>query len=253
MKPIVFSVTGGIMISLIFTLSSFWIFFQYAGSLDSGQNALNTLGAYFGGIATLWAAIIAAYLFNDWREQKKYELEKEYIDKLATSIFNIYQSIFSQSSQILYMYENYTKNKKYSFLYLDRVDFLNISEKDKLSHYLSSLIGEIIPESKFKLNYSDFQETLTFLCLMNEQVYNIYIKQIINSNDYSPYIAFHAEEHQMNQSQLTNYKQIINIVAQNSPLKINNKEKSFTYSELLVEFTSSFDKLNSAIIKYLKP
>lgn len=72
-RPTVFSFVGAIIISLFFTLSLFWIFYEYAGSLNSGKEAISTLGGYFGGIATLWAAIIAAYLFNDWRDIERFK------------------------------------------------------------------------------------------------------------------------------------------------------------------------------------
>jgi len=253
MSPVKFSFVVSLAISFIFLLITFWIFYKYSWSAEAAKDALSTTGNYFGAAATLGAAIIAAYLFNDWRDQKKYELGKEYIEKFAISVFDIYDSIFSQSSQILYMYENYNKAKTYTILRLDNVDFLNISEKDKSTHYHSSFISQIIPESGFKLIYEDFQECLIYLCWMNDQVYNIYFKEILNSNDDSPYIAYHLEEEKMNQDQLANYKKIMKIVGKKSPLKIENQEKQLTYSELLSKFTNSFDKLNSEIIKHIKP
>lgn len=84
-KPIVFSISGAIIISLFFTLSLFWIFYEYSGSQNSTKDAISTLSGYFGGIATLWAAIIAAYLFNDWRKIKQYEIILNYVMLIKTN------------------------------------------------------------------------------------------------------------------------------------------------------------------------
>ena len=81
-KPIVFSISGAIIISLFFTLSLFWIFYEYSGSQNSTKDAISTLSGYFGGIATLWAAIIAAYLFNDWRIQHNKNLYNQFALRL---------------------------------------------------------------------------------------------------------------------------------------------------------------------------
>lgn len=253
LTPIKFSFAVSLAISFIFLLITFWIFYKYSWNAESAKDALSTTGSYFGAAATLGAAIIAAYLFNDWRDQKKYELEKEYIEKFAISVFDIYQLIFSQSSQILYMYDNYNKNENYTILRLDNVDFLKISENDRSTHYHSDLINRILPESEFKLYYENFQECLTYLCWVNDQVYTIYSKQIIDSQYDSPFIAYFLEEDQMKKNQLDNYEIIIRIVNNKSPININNKEQQVSYSELLNEFTNSFERLNYEIIKYIKP
>lgn len=48
--------------------------FLYLCSSIAAKDALSTTASFFSGVATLWAASIAAYLFNDWTDQKKYDL-----------------------------------------------------------------------------------------------------------------------------------------------------------------------------------
>lgn len=43
------------------------------------SDAFSTTGSYFGAVATLGAAVIAAYLFNDWRVVKQYEIKLNYV------------------------------------------------------------------------------------------------------------------------------------------------------------------------------
>lgn len=69
-NPIALSVIGGVFIfTIIYIL--FWVLFICLDSPSATQAAINTLGSYFGGLATLWAACVAAYLYNDWKEQEK--------------------------------------------------------------------------------------------------------------------------------------------------------------------------------------
>lgn len=56
-------------------MATFYIL-AYSGP-NALKDALSTTGSYFGAAATLGAAIIAAYLFDDWKEQADYETKKE--------------------------------------------------------------------------------------------------------------------------------------------------------------------------------
>lgn len=66
-KPFAFSVIISLLITFIFLIITFWIFYKYSNDSNSAIDALDTTGSYFGAIATLSAAVVAAYLFNDWR------------------------------------------------------------------------------------------------------------------------------------------------------------------------------------------
>lgn len=101
-KPIFFSMVGGVIISILFLMITFWIFYTYSTSPAAAKDALSTTAGFFGGVATLWAACIATYLFNDWREQKKYvlvstlalEAHQEFIHARDKFSFYIYQHIY---------------------------------------------------------------------------------------------------------------------------------------------------------------
>ena len=137
-------------VSTLFIFAFTWIIFDFQNSDNTLKDTWGIVSSLFGGITTLIAAYIASLLFNDWRVQKTYELEKEYIEKLSVCLFEIYQSIFSQSSQISFMYNCHNKHNQYTILKLDNVDFLSVSEKDKTCHYLSSIISTIIQDSKLE-------------------------------------------------------------------------------------------------------
>lgn len=72
-KPIVFSFIVILILALVFLLATFWIIYTHFDDATAIKDAFNTTGSYFGGIATLGAATVAAYLFNDWREQQHHQ------------------------------------------------------------------------------------------------------------------------------------------------------------------------------------
>lgn len=76
-KPITFSFIVSLIIAFVFLIATFLIF-AYSGA-NALKDALSTTGSYFGAVATLGTAIIAAYLFNDWRVVKQYEIKLDYV------------------------------------------------------------------------------------------------------------------------------------------------------------------------------
>jgi len=77
LKPIAFSFGVSLVIAFSFLMATFFVL-AYSGP-DAMKDALSTTGSYFGAVATLGAAVIAAYLFNDWRVVKQYEIKLDYV------------------------------------------------------------------------------------------------------------------------------------------------------------------------------
>ena len=72
----------------IITILSFfivWIGFPAETPQNSFKDALGFAGGLFGGLATFGAAIVAAHLFNDWKEQHNKEIEIQFILKVIDS------------------------------------------------------------------------------------------------------------------------------------------------------------------------
>lgn len=77
LKPITFSFIVSLGIAFVFLMATFYIL-AYSEP-DAMGDAFSTTGSYFGAVATLGAAVIAAYLFNDWRVIKQYEIKLDYV------------------------------------------------------------------------------------------------------------------------------------------------------------------------------
>lgn len=99
-NPLALSVVGGVSIFAA-TYILFWVLFLCFDSPNAAREAINVLGSYFGGVATLWAAFIAAYLFNDWRaENKAVFIQKFYYD-LRGEVFLLYESYLKLKTFLL--------------------------------------------------------------------------------------------------------------------------------------------------------
>ncbi len=66
---VLISTAVAIGIITIFAFFIVWICFPVATPKDSFKDALGFASGLFGGLATFGAAVVAAHLFNDWKEQ----------------------------------------------------------------------------------------------------------------------------------------------------------------------------------------
>lgn len=137
-KPIAFSFVVSLAISFIFLLITFWIFYKYSWSVEAAKEALSTTGSYFGAIATLGAACIAAYLFNDWRVVKQYEIILNFVMLIKTSVRDFQSHMSSvRSSYILDIYT--LKKPTLSFTSYQEI-MLSINDRERL---ITSLLFDI--------------------------------------------------------------------------------------------------------------
>lgn len=130
-KPFAFSVILSMFVVLFFLLITFWIFNEFSSGDKSAEDLLATTGSYFGGVTTLAAAIIAAYLFNDWRVEKNFDLENHYLTNIIFGLRDIHAELLEMqfnSKQI-----NKAPNKIISYaFYLNRSRFDIKSALNKL-------------------------------------------------------------------------------------------------------------------------
>ncbi|WP_288384695.1 hypothetical protein [uncultured Acinetobacter sp.] len=182
-KPISFSFIISLAISFLFLLITFWIFYQYSWSAAAAKDALSTTGSYFGAVATLGASVVAAYLFNDWREQKVFDLKIEVINEILTMIDHLEKNLdvfyngnigdFTRSLKYffkLYKIIDHNKigldiDKKYNDLHQDVSKILLnsqinghrelwISERHKIMEYRGYITGNLrknISDKKFEI------------------------------------------------------------------------------------------------------
>lgn len=87
--PISFSFIVSLVISFTFLFITFFIFYKFSWDVNAAKDALSTTGSYFGAVATLGAAIVAAYLFNDWRIVQRAQSKSDISKQIITSLIKL--------------------------------------------------------------------------------------------------------------------------------------------------------------------
>lgn len=95
-KPFAFSFLVAFIIALSFLFIIFWIFFKYAGDVVAAKDTLSATGGFFGGMATLGAAVVAGYLFNDWRDEHK----ARFISQICEGVARDFKEIMDSNTRL---------------------------------------------------------------------------------------------------------------------------------------------------------
>ncbi|MGX5699594.1 hypothetical protein ACWKWF_08320 [Acinetobacter kookii] len=92
------TIINALAITIIATLFFFaltFILFNFFKIETSLKDAWATLGSFFGGITTLVAAYVASRLFNDWRDQEKFNSEKTYFDLILPHVHQLVLDLYT--------------------------------------------------------------------------------------------------------------------------------------------------------------
>lgn len=103
-----------------------YILFSKLDSPATSSAAIGIFGNYFGGISTLWAAIVAAYVFTDWKEEHNKSI-------ISTDARNAFHLIHNE--------RNLIHDIKFSLAEIENIDEYNLSDyRDKLRSHRTHLI-----------------------------------------------------------------------------------------------------------------
>lgn len=80
-------ISGIIIFFLIFSILG--ILYFYWGDQKVVHDSLSIIGSIFSPIATLGTAVVAAYLFNDWKASANYQQKKEIIDEFWNTYIDV--------------------------------------------------------------------------------------------------------------------------------------------------------------------
>lgn len=74
------------LIGLLFLFSFVWIIFDFHDSPNSLKDSWSIVASLFGGIATLLAAYIAAFIYSDWKEPHNSNIEAQHRKEILNVI-----------------------------------------------------------------------------------------------------------------------------------------------------------------------
>ena len=177
-KPVVFSVGVAILIVVILVFSIFGILYFYWGDTTAVKDSLSTIAGFFGGFATLGAAIIAAYLFNDWRDQHNKTVENE----LAWAVIHKFDIAEMKASQFQDVFQDF--KYKCQFLYeMPDEEFQNLNNE------LNDILNPLKEDS---LKFSSFLESTRKYSLVAKKTY---FNDITNDVQQINRIIFNTKSH----------------------------------------------------------
>lgn len=153
---VVFSITIASIIFAFFIFSITAILYFYWGDTNAVKDSLSTISGIFGGLTTLAAAIVAAHLFNDWKEQQKHQNSIQFGIEVYAS-FKKFDEYFSEICKELTFLEYQLKEVLKKNENKLRSDFLiKSSEISKRNHELFN-------------HYLNFQNSYTNYCIVTDQ------------------------------------------------------------------------------------
>ena len=164
-KPFAFSFLVAFIIALSFLFIIFWIFFKYAGDVVAAQAALGATGSFFGGMATLGAAVVAGYLFNDWRDEHK----AKFISQICEGVARDIKGIMSDNTRLKKICSSARVIQAGSNQNIRNINFIPQPERELIKKEINLIDGAIdnlrgkIDSLEFEINY------LSVICQDNNQ------------------------------------------------------------------------------------
>ncbi|RZG64531.1 MULTISPECIES: hypothetical protein [Acinetobacter] len=195
-KKLIENTFGTVLALTIVTFVVVFIAYGCSGVEDQLKETLTITIGFFGGFATLGAAFIAAYLFNDWRDQSIAELKSQRCLKINNDLFEVDKLV---SSADIFMQILKTNNDDQLLSLLGKsigvinndlksatTGLFNQIEKDK-GYLLTSI--EYTYFNELKGNIYDIQNILTCAPHFNEDKEYIFSRYILRMKEYKEQYA----------------------------------------------------------------
>lgn len=166
---VVYSISVSVILLAILIWSFFGILFKYWGDVTAIKDSLSTISGVFGGLTTLEAAVIAAHLFNDWRELERstfarsvayevtdligqlFDLMQGYPDSEDYNVFKIklmHTRITVKLSILNRQIEDNQMqivNKNFGYFIQEYMDIIKLKNANKIDHkIMKESIGELV-------------------------------------------------------------------------------------------------------------
>lgn len=147
-----------------------WINLSSSNPYDSLKDALNFTASIFSGLTTLGASIVATYLFNDWRVERKYLNLKDNVDEIKIIIeklnsdLDLFKKDFFNDIETF----NYNFYKLYELIQTINIKNTKIDEFKEKHLKVASILGKVWLENKNILGYEERFQIMSYRGLIWE-------------------------------------------------------------------------------------
>lgn len=214
---VLISTAVGVGIITIFLFFVMWIGFPAENPKNSFKDALGFASNLFGGLATLGAAIIAAYLFNDWREQHNKQIINTFGLKVYEKYLKFEDALYSAHNTLSDLKVEIDKDRSTGSFYLgetalkkyqnhispclEKLDLISgnfnfflealrgyriVADQEIYDEYIHLFVGKFITARKEYEGYCDLEEVLHIVSkaisnyeLLQNEIYELAIIRIL--------------------------------------------------------------------------
>lgn len=254
------------LVSSFLILISICLFIALLINLKFHQDCATVITGMLGVCATLYAPIAAFFLYDSWKEQKQYELEKQYAEDVLKAIISI-------KDQLTRKYYSFLNFKTYMEKKLIAINSLFSNEKTiSISQQLNEAIAKfellesISIKKPNKLLFENFEYSILLLNNYNntfeekyEKYYNLLPLNLKNSS-----ITMVLDKNNLSIPNEENIKinlaenELLRLFEIKLKMEINKHYEGelnyyeFSYKEYKDNFEADYQKLASELIKYIK-
>ncbi|MFW2081014.1 hypothetical protein ACNPQK_08560 [Acinetobacter guillouiae] len=211
-KEIFQILTAIILVAVVFTSFS-WISIHYQNPAESAKETLSIAVSFMGVLATIFAALIAVLLFNDWRETERFNIAKEtliVLIKLKSHIDTNYDK--AKFHLKAYKLKDLSEPPSASYISQRIEDAKNsITDKENYKSTLETLLAELFEKINIYEAVSDeiiikeqdkdfnFQSFMYFISMMYTHAYKGNLQDIETTDQLSDGIKKRFEENFYNE------------------------------------------------------
>ncbi len=183
-----FSVIIALILSGFLFFSIFGILYFYWGDINAIKDSLSSTSGFFGGFTTLGAAVIAAYLFTDWKISAKFHQNKEVIDTFWNTYIDVKIILVSLKDRAILantqsptikaeLFDSISSSVTKLYYHQQKIElYFNITVNDELWSELESIFKEYIKLLEFnkKVDANWIQEEKALIDRLNTLQPNLY-------------------------------------------------------------------------------
>ena len=98
-NAVTFSIFIAVIISVFLAFSIFGILYFYWGDVSAVKDSFSTVAGFFGGFATLGAAVVAGYLFNGWKITEDHKTKNMHINNAVNTFLGLQNILKTKTTQ----------------------------------------------------------------------------------------------------------------------------------------------------------
>lgn len=205
-KKEIFQILIAVLIVAGLFTSFSWICIHYQNPSDSAKETLSIAVSFMGVLATIFAALIAVLLFNDWREQHNKQVSNS-IGLKNLETFNEFEKKILELSSYMSDFENILDDYQYF------VEFTDLYRDGNITSYQKILSKKNEIDISFHVLLINIKNYITITesnPLKNKA--DLYLQDFVNANKYDLSIDSPRDFLNKTETQVNGYNELKDLI-----------------------------------------